>query len=62
MCYNNTYERFVRMIESENLVIVDEMKVNLKIGIGYVWVLINLKIVAYVLSSSIKGCLVYEIL
>ena len=60
--YDDTYERLVRSIASGNLVHVDETKVSLKTGVGYVWAFTNLENVAYVYSPSREGGLVHALL
>jgi len=60
--YNDTYEGLVKKIASGNLVHVDETKVNLKTGVGYVWAFTNLEDVAYVYSPSREGGLVHSLL
>jgi len=60
--YNDTFERLLKAIASGNLVHVDETKVNLKTGVGYVWVFTNLEDVAYVYAPSREGGLIHSLL
>lgn len=60
--YDETYGKLVKTIASGNLVHADETKVNLKSGVGYVWVFTNLEDVAYVYAPSREGGLLHSLL
>jgi len=60
--YDDTYQGLVSSIACGNLVHVDETKVSLKTGVGYVWAFTNLENVAYIYSPSREGGLVHALL
>lgn len=53
--YRPTYEMVLKRILSGRLIHVDETKVNIKRGCGYVWVLTNLEEVAYFYTATREG-------
>lgn len=60
--YKDTYDKLIEKIANGRLVHADETKVNLKAGIGYVWVFTNLENVVYVYSASREGELLHSLL
>lgn len=60
--YKDTYDKLAEKITSGRLIHADETRVNLKAGIGYVWVFTNLENVVYVYSASREGELLHSLL
>ena len=60
--YKEAYSEIVQRLRLGPLVHVDETKVNVKGGSGYVWVFTNLEEVLYVYSGSREGKIVSETL
>jgi len=60
--YKETYEGLIKRIVSGHLVHIDETKVNIRPGVGYVWVFTNLEEVVYVYAPSREGELVRSLL
>lgn len=60
--YKDTYDKLIEKVASGRLVHADETRVNLKAGIGYVWVFTNLENVVYVYSASREGELLHSLL
>ena len=50
--YEGTYENLIKKLASGRLIHADETRVNLKAGVGYVWVFTNLEDVVYVYAAS----------
>jgi predicted RecB family nuclease len=59
--YKDTYDKLVEKITSGRLIHADETRVNLKAGIGYVWVFTNLENAVYVYSASREGELLHSL-
>ena len=60
--YKRAYTEIIQQLRSGPLVHVDETKVNIRGGVGYVWVFTNLEEVLYVYSGSREGKIVPDIL
>jgi predicted RecB family nuclease len=59
--YQDAYEKLIGKITRGRLVHADETRVNLKAGIGYVWVFTNLEEVVFVYAPSREGELLHSL-
>ena len=60
--YRTAYDEIKRCLRAGRIVHVDETRVNIKGGSGYVWVFTNLEEVLYVYAKSREGLVVSDVL
>ena len=60
--YEGAYENLIKKVTSGRLIHADETRVNLNVGVGYVWAFANLEDVVYLYAASREGNLVHSLL